>query len=139
MSTLSTKRVTGDVVTNNMVLPKIEGDATSQKYGRFVISPLEQGFGITCACIPLFLDKRFVAQHLEGRTALRLRWFLQMDVLADGIDRHSQLLGNRADRLALVPKCLDPLVPLPSALYSRRNGRDSGRSRHGGCVGLWRG
>jgi len=34
-------------VTNNMVLPKIEGDATSQKYGRFIISPLEQGFGIT--------------------------------------------------------------------------------------------
>jgi DNA-directed RNA polymerase subunit alpha len=30
-----------------MVLPKIEGDATSQKYGRFIISPLEQGFGIT--------------------------------------------------------------------------------------------
>jgi len=35
------------VVTNNMVLPKIEGDAASQKYGRFIISPLEQGFGIT--------------------------------------------------------------------------------------------
>lgn len=35
------------MVTNNMVLPKIEGDATSQKYGRFIISPLEQGFGIT--------------------------------------------------------------------------------------------
>jgi len=30
-----------------MVLPKIEGDATSQKYGRFIISPLEQGYGIT--------------------------------------------------------------------------------------------
>jgi len=35
------------VVTNNMVLPKVEGDATSQKYGRFIISPLEQGYGIT--------------------------------------------------------------------------------------------
>jgi DNA-directed RNA polymerase subunit alpha len=30
-----------------MVLPKIEGEATSQKYGRFIIGPLEQGFGIT--------------------------------------------------------------------------------------------
>ncbi|MBN2304721.1 MAG: DNA-directed RNA polymerase subunit alpha [Anaerolineae bacterium] len=30
-----------------MVLPKIEGDATSQRYGRFIISPLESGFGIT--------------------------------------------------------------------------------------------
>lgn len=35
------------MVTNNMVLPKIEGDAASQKYGRFIISPLEQGYGIT--------------------------------------------------------------------------------------------
>ena len=35
------------MVTNNMVLPKIEGDATSQRYGRFIISPLERGFGIT--------------------------------------------------------------------------------------------
>ena len=35
------------MVTNNMVLPKIEGDATSQKYGRLIISPLYQGFGIT--------------------------------------------------------------------------------------------
>ncbi|MBN1203223.1 MAG: DNA-directed RNA polymerase subunit alpha [Anaerolineae bacterium] len=30
-----------------MVLPKIEADATAQRYGRFIISPLEQGFGIT--------------------------------------------------------------------------------------------
>ena len=35
------------VTNSNMVLPKIEGDATTQKYGRFIISPLEQGFGIT--------------------------------------------------------------------------------------------
>ncbi len=32
---------------NPMVLPKIEGDASSRNYGRFVISPLESGFGIT--------------------------------------------------------------------------------------------
>ncbi len=35
------------MTTNNMVLPKIEGDASSKKYGRFVISPLESGYGIT--------------------------------------------------------------------------------------------
>jgi DNA-directed RNA polymerase subunit alpha len=32
---------------NNMVLPKIERDAMSRNYGRFIISPLEQGFGTT--------------------------------------------------------------------------------------------
>jgi DNA-directed RNA polymerase subunit alpha len=36
------------LVTNNMVLPhKVEGDATSRNYGRFVISPLESGYGLT--------------------------------------------------------------------------------------------
>ncbi len=30
-----------------MVLPRIEGDASSQNYGRFIISPLESGYGIT--------------------------------------------------------------------------------------------
>lgn len=33
--------------TENMVLPKIEGDATSRNYGRFIISPQERGYGIT--------------------------------------------------------------------------------------------
>ncbi|MCX6025096.1 MAG: DNA-directed RNA polymerase subunit alpha [Chloroflexi bacterium] len=33
--------------TTNMVMPKIERDAMAQNYGRFVISPLESGYGIT--------------------------------------------------------------------------------------------
>jgi len=33
---------------NNMVLPhKVESDATTRNYGRFVISPLESGYGLT--------------------------------------------------------------------------------------------
>ncbi|MEP7285931.1 MAG: DNA-directed RNA polymerase subunit alpha [Chloroflexota bacterium] len=35
------------MTTQNMVLPKIESDARSQNYARFVISPLESGYGIT--------------------------------------------------------------------------------------------
>jgi DNA-directed RNA polymerase subunit alpha len=35
------------VSNNNMVLPKIESDASSRNYGRFIISPLESGYGIT--------------------------------------------------------------------------------------------
>lgn len=31
----------------SMVLPKIEGDAITKKYGRFIISPLERGYGTT--------------------------------------------------------------------------------------------
>ncbi|MDX1994275.1 MAG: DNA-directed RNA polymerase subunit alpha [bacterium] len=36
------------MVTNSMVVPhKVESDATTRNYGRFVISPLESGFGMT--------------------------------------------------------------------------------------------
>jgi DNA-directed RNA polymerase subunit alpha len=36
------------LVTNTMVLPhKVESDAVTRNYGRFVISPLESGFGLT--------------------------------------------------------------------------------------------
>jgi DNA-directed RNA polymerase subunit alpha len=36
------------VVTNQMVLPhKVESDAVTRNYGRFVISPLESGYGLT--------------------------------------------------------------------------------------------
>ncbi len=34
-------------VTNNMVLPKIEGESISRNYGKFIISPLESGYGVT--------------------------------------------------------------------------------------------
>src|SRR5258707_12714624 len=37
----------GTLTTQNMVLPKIESDASSQNYARFIISPLESGYGIT--------------------------------------------------------------------------------------------
>lgn len=32
---------------NNMVLPKIEAELTSRNYGKFIISPLESGYGVT--------------------------------------------------------------------------------------------
>ena len=34
-------------VTTNMVMPKIERDAIARNYGKFFISPLERGYGIT--------------------------------------------------------------------------------------------
>ena len=33
--------------TLSMVLPKIETDATSRNYGRYIIGPLERGYGVT--------------------------------------------------------------------------------------------
>jgi DNA-directed RNA polymerase subunit alpha len=37
----------GVALLNNLVLPKIEVEASSRNYGHFVISPLESGYGIT--------------------------------------------------------------------------------------------
>ena len=32
---------------SNLVLPKIESTAMTQKYGRFIVGPVERGFGTT--------------------------------------------------------------------------------------------
>ena len=32
---------------NNMVTPKVEREAEARNYGKFVISPLERGYGVT--------------------------------------------------------------------------------------------
>ncbi len=34
-------------MSNSFILPKIEGDVITRNYGRFIISPLESGFGVT--------------------------------------------------------------------------------------------
>ena len=31
----------------NMVMPKIEREAEARNYGKFIISPLEHGYGVT--------------------------------------------------------------------------------------------
>jgi DNA-directed RNA polymerase subunit alpha len=52
-----------------MVLPKIEGDATTRNYGRFIITPLERGFGTT---IGIAL-RRVLLSSLEGAAVASLR------------------------------------------------------------------
>jgi len=34
-------------LSNSLVLPRIEGDVVTRNYGRFIISPLESGYGVT--------------------------------------------------------------------------------------------
>jgi DNA-directed RNA polymerase subunit alpha len=52
-----------------MVLPKIEGDAITRKYGRFIISPLERGFGTTVG-IAL---RRVLLSSLPGAAVTSIR------------------------------------------------------------------
>lgn len=58
------------MVTNNMVLPhKVESDATTRNYGRFVIGPLENGFGLTLGTAL----RRVLLSSLPGAAVTSLR------------------------------------------------------------------
>jgi DNA-directed RNA polymerase subunit alpha len=56
-------------VTNNMVLPKIEGENISRNYGKFIISPLESGYGITLGNTL----RRVLLASLEGAAVSSIR------------------------------------------------------------------
>jgi DNA-directed RNA polymerase subunit alpha len=56
-------------VTNNMVLPKIEGENLSRNYGKFIISPLESGYGITLGNAL----RRVLLASLEGAAVSSIR------------------------------------------------------------------
>jgi len=56
-------------VTNNMVLPKIEAENTSRNYGKFLISPLESGYGVTLGNAL----RRVLLASLEGAAVTSVR------------------------------------------------------------------
>jgi DNA-directed RNA polymerase subunit alpha len=56
-------------ISTNMVMPKIERDAVAQNYARFVLSPLESGYGITLGNAL----RRVMLSSLEGATVTSVR------------------------------------------------------------------
>jgi DNA-directed RNA polymerase subunit alpha len=56
-------------ITNNMVLPKIEAEIASRNYGKFIISPLESGYGVTLGNAL----RRVLLSSLEGAAITSLR------------------------------------------------------------------
>jgi len=56
-------------VTTNMVMPKIERDAIARNYGKFFISPLERGYGITIGNAL----RRVLLSSLEGSAVTSIR------------------------------------------------------------------
>jgi DNA-directed RNA polymerase subunit alpha len=56
-------------MSNAMVLPKIEGENLSRDYGKFIISPLENGYGITLGNAL----RRVLLSSLEGAAVTSLR------------------------------------------------------------------
>ncbi|MBL8116930.1 MAG: DNA-directed RNA polymerase subunit alpha [Anaerolineae bacterium] len=75
-----------------MVLPhKVEGDATSRNYGRFIISPLESGFGLTLGTAL----RRVLLSSLPGASITSIR-------VSDVHHEFSAIPGVREDMTQLI-------------------------------------
>jgi DNA-directed RNA polymerase subunit alpha len=79
------------VVTTNFVMPKIEREAVARNYGKFVISPLEAGYGITIGNAM----RRVLLSSLEGAAVTSIR-------ITDVPHEFSDIPGVREDVLQLM-------------------------------------
>lgn len=80
------------MVTNTMVTPhKVQADATSRNYGRFVISPLESGYGLTLGTAL----RRVLLSSLPGAAVTSIR-------VSDVHHEFSAIPGVREDMTQLI-------------------------------------
>ena len=76
---------------NNMVIPKIERDAMSRNYGRFIISPLESGYGITLGNAL----RRVLLSSLNGAAVTSIR-------ISDVLHEFSDIPGVKEDTMQVI-------------------------------------
>jgi DNA-directed RNA polymerase subunit alpha len=79
------------VVTTNFVMPKIEREAVARNYGKFIVSPLEAGYGITIGNAL----RRVLLSSLEGSAVSSVR-------ITDVPHEFSDIPGVREDVLQLM-------------------------------------
>ncbi len=75
----------------NMVMPKIEREAEARNYGKFVISPLEHGYGVTLGNAL----RRVLLSSLEGAAVTSVR-------IVDVLHEFSDIPGVREDVLQVM-------------------------------------
>ncbi len=75
----------------NMVMPKIEREAEARNYGKFVISPLEHGYGVTLGNAM----RRVLLSSLDGAAVTSIR-------VADVLHEFSDIPGIREDVLQVM-------------------------------------
>lgn len=78
-------------VTGTMVMPKIEREAVARNYGKFIISPLESGYGITLGNAL----RRILLSSLEGAAVSSIR-------ISDVAHEFSDVPGVREDVLQVM-------------------------------------
>jgi len=79
------------VTITNMVMPKIEREAEARNYGKFIISPLEHGYGVTLGNAL----RRILLSSLEGAAVTSVR-------LVDVLHEFSDIPGVREDVLQVM-------------------------------------
>ena len=75
----------------NMVMPKIEREAEARNYGKFVVSPLEHGYGVTLGNAL----RRVLLSSLEGAAVTSIR-------IVDILHEFSDIPGVREDVLQVM-------------------------------------
>src|SRR5512136_2119468 len=70
----------------NMVMPKIEREAEARNYGKFIISPLERGYGVTVGNAL----RRVLLSSLDGAAVSSIR-------IVDVLHEFSDIPGVRED------------------------------------------
>jgi DNA-directed RNA polymerase subunit alpha len=93
---------------NNMVTPKIEREAEARNYGKFIISPLEHGYGVTLGNAL----RRILLSSLEGAAVTSIR-------IADVQHEFSDIPGVRED----VIRVMLQIKQLRMALRGAENAR----------------
>ena len=78
-------------LTTNMVMPKIEREAVARNYGKFIISPLENGYGVTVGNAL----RRVLLSSLEGSAATSIR-------ISEVSHEFSEIPGVREDVLQVM-------------------------------------
>lgn len=81
---------------SNMVTPKIERDAEARNYGKFIISPLERGYGVTLGNAL----RRVLLSSLEGAAVTSIR--IAVPSATDVQHEFSDIPGVREDVIRLM-------------------------------------
>ena len=76
---------------SNMIPPKIEREAEARNYGKFIISPLERGFGVTLGNVL----RRVLLSSLDGAAVTSIR-------ITDILHEFSDIPGVREDVIQLI-------------------------------------
>jgi DNA-directed RNA polymerase subunit alpha len=95
---------------SNMVMPKIEREAEARNYGKFIISPLERGYGATLGNAL----RRVLLSSLDGAAVTSIR-------IGDVLHEFSDIPGVREDVIQLTLQIKQIRLKLDGADSTRMN------------------